>query len=84
MVDRWIVAGRTGQSFGKRRVGLRLVGQDTAAPIGPAQAFVRDLVHLLDGLTVVGFLWPRWDERRQSLADKLMRTVVVAAGQPAG
>jgi len=75
--DRWRRAGRTGQSVGKRALRLQLVGQQTAAPIGAFQAFVRDLVHILDGLTVVGYLWPLWDERRQTLADMLMNTVVL-------
>ncbi len=77
VINRWVITGRTGRSLGKRRAGLRLVGADTGAPVGASRAFVRDLVHILDGLSLVGWLWPRWDERRQTLADKLMRTVVV-------
>jgi uncharacterized RDD family membrane protein YckC len=78
--NRWFVAGRTGQSLGKRVTRIRLVGEPTDAPIGPMNAFVRDLVHILDGFAYVGYLWPLWDEKRQTFADKLMRTIVVNAG----
>jgi uncharacterized RDD family membrane protein YckC len=77
--NRWLVAGRTGQSLGKRVTKIKLVGELTDAPIGPTNAFVRDLVHILDGMAYVGYLWPLWDDRRQTFADKIMRTVVVNA-----
>jgi len=75
--NRWIVAGRTGQSLGKRILKIRLLSEETNQPIGPLNAFLRDLVHVVDGLAYVGYLWPLWDEKRQTLADKLMQTVVV-------
>ena len=78
--NRWFVAGRTGQSLGKRVTRIRLVSELTDAPIGPMNAFIRDLVHILDGMAYVGYLWPLWDEKKQTFADKLMRTIVVNAG----
>jgi uncharacterized RDD family membrane protein YckC len=78
--NRWLVAGRTGQSLGKRITRIRLVGEPTNAPIGPMNAFLRDLVHILDGAAYVGYLWPLWDEKKQTFADKIMRTIVVNAG----
>lgn len=75
--NRWLLAGRTGQSVGRRVMGLWLVGRDTNRPIGPMNAFVRDLVHLADGMFWVGYLWPIWDAERQTFADKLTHTVVV-------
>lgn len=77
--NRWMIAGRTGQSLGKRVTKIRLIGEETQAPIGARNAFIRDLVHILDWLTVVGYLWPLWDEERQTFADKIMRTIVVSA-----
>jgi uncharacterized RDD family membrane protein YckC len=77
--NRWLVGGRTGQSLGKRVTRTKLVGELTDAPIGPMNAFVRDLVHILDGMAYVGYLWPLWDDRRQTFADKIVRTVVVNA-----
>ena len=80
--NRWLTAGRTGQSLGKRVTKTRLVGEETYAPIGARNAFIRDLVHILDALTVVGYLWPLWDDQRQTFADQIMNTVVIneAAG----
>jgi uncharacterized RDD family membrane protein YckC len=75
--NRWIIAGRTGQSWGKRATKIRLVGEETNAPIGATNAFIRDLVHILDALTLVGYLWPLWHDRKQTFADQVMRTVVV-------
>jgi uncharacterized RDD family membrane protein YckC len=76
--NRWLIAGRTGQSLGKRAMKIRLIGADTNAPIGPRNAFLRDLVHILDALTIVGYLWPLWDHKRQTFADQIMKTVVIA------
>jgi uncharacterized RDD family membrane protein YckC len=75
--NRWMIAGRTGQSFGKRSTKIILLGEETYAPIGARNAFIRDLVHILDALTVVGYLWPRWDEKKQTLADQIMKTIVI-------
>ena len=77
--NRWIVAGRTGQSLGKRVTRIRLISELSDAPIGPMNAFLRDLVHILDGFAYVGYLWPLWDEKKQTFADKIMRTIVVNA-----
>ena len=52
--NRWMIAGRSGQSLGKRVTKTRLIGEETQAPIGALNAFLRDLVHILDWLTVRG------------------------------
>ena len=77
--NRWYVAGRTGQSLGKRVTRIRLIGEQSEAPIGPMNAFVRDLVHVLDAIAFVGYLWPLWDDKKQTFADQIMRTIVVNA-----
>ncbi len=78
LYNRWIVGGKTGQSLGKRVTGSRLLSEQTGAPVGAGMAFLRDLVHALDGAAYyVGYLWPLWDEKRQTFADKLMQTVVL-------
>jgi uncharacterized RDD family membrane protein YckC len=79
LYNRWLVAGRTGQSWGKRVTNIALISEQTGQPIGPFNAFVRDLVHILDGLAYVGYLWPLWDDKSQTFADMLMRTIVVLA-----
>ena len=78
--NRWFVAGRTGQSLGKRVTKIRLIGEPSDAPIGPMNAFLRDIIHVIDGFGYVGYLWPLWDDKKQTFADKIMRTIVVNAG----
>jgi uncharacterized RDD family membrane protein YckC len=77
--NRWIMQGRTGQSWGKQALGLKLLRMDNGQPIGGGLAFVRDIAHTLDALPCyIGYLWPLWDNRRQTFADKIMNTVVIA------
>jgi uncharacterized RDD family membrane protein YckC len=77
--NRWILQGRTGQSWGKRALGLKLLRMDNGQPIGGALAFARDLLHTVDALACyLGLLWPIWDARRQTFADKIINTVVIA------
>ena len=77
--NRWMLGGQ-GQSLGKRLVRIRLVSASTGLPVGEARACARDLCHLADlAVGYVGFFFPLWDDRRQTLADKIMRTVVVPA-----
>jgi uncharacterized RDD family membrane protein YckC len=80
--NRAILQGRTGQSWGKQVLNLRLVRMADGQPMGGGMAFVRDLAHILDGLLCyLGFLWPLWDARRQTLfGDKIMNTVVLSEG----
>jgi uncharacterized RDD family membrane protein YckC len=77
--NRSILMGRTGQSWGKKALNLRLVRMVDGQPLGGLMCFVRDIVHVLDALPcMLGYLWPLWDARRQTFADKIMNTVVLA------
>ncbi len=40
-------------------------------------ALVRDLVHIVDGFFYLGYLWPLWDAKKQTFADKILTTLVV-------
>jgi uncharacterized RDD family membrane protein YckC len=76
--NRCIRTGRTGVSIGKERLGLKLVSEETGQPIGGVMAFVRDLAHVVDAvICYIGYLFPLWDDKRQTLADKIVKTVVV-------
>jgi uncharacterized RDD family membrane protein YckC len=78
--NRYILAGRTGQSWGRKALNIRLLSEATGQPIGGGMAFVRDLAHILDGLPFyIGYLFPLWDAKRQTFADKILKTVVVPA-----
>jgi uncharacterized RDD family membrane protein YckC len=68
--------GRTGASIGKTVMKFRVVDETTRQPIGFGKSIVRQLAHLLDtAICYVGFLFPLWDAKRQTLADKLLKTV---------
>ncbi|MFK0248667.1 RDD family protein [Amycolatopsis azurea] len=76
--NRWIKMGTTGQSLGKKIMKIKLVRESDGQPIGPLMAFVRDLCHNLDGWVCgLGYLWPLWDQKKQTFADKILSTVVV-------
>lgn len=74
--NRWWRQGRTGQSIGKKVVGLRLQHQVTGAPIGFGYALLRDLIN---GIIPVylGYLWMLWDDNKQTLGDKAATSVVL-------
>lgn len=79
--NRWYLAGTTGQSLGKKALNLKLVSEQTGQPIGVLMAFVRDICHVVDAvICYVGFLFPLWDAKRQTIADKIVGTVVVPDG----
>jgi len=74
--------GSTGQSIGKRIMGTKVVGEATGQPIGGGLGVVRWLAHLLDTLIcLIGWFFPIWDSKKQTIADKVMKTVVIT-GQP--
>jgi hypothetical protein len=48
--------------------------------IGGGMGIGRHLLHILDALPCyLGFLWPLWDGKRQTFADKIVKSVVVRA-----
>ncbi|MEZ5180516.1 MAG: RDD family protein [Acidimicrobiales bacterium] len=74
--------GQTGRSVGKRVVGTKVVSEQTGQVIGGGQGVIRVLAHFLDGLICgIGYLFPLWDAKKQTIADKVMKTVVIT-GQP--
>jgi uncharacterized RDD family membrane protein YckC len=74
--NRVIRQGRTGQSVGKAALNLYLVSANDGNPIGAGTSFVREVVHLVDGIFYLGYLWPLWDPRKQTFADKILNTLV--------
>jgi uncharacterized RDD family membrane protein YckC len=76
--DRVIRQGRTGQSVGKRVMKIRLVSEHTWQPIGAGTSVGREFAHLLDAYSLyIGYLWPLWDAKRQTFADKVCSTIVL-------
>jgi len=70
--------GTTGSSIGKSVMKFKVVSEKTWQPIGFGLSIVRQLAHILDAvICYIGFLFPLWDAKRQTLADKIMTTVCV-------
>ena len=81
--NRWVLQGRSGQSWGKQLLNIRLARADDGQPVGGTIALLRDLAHIIDSLICyIGWLFPLWDARRQTIADKIMNTVVVVRRRP--
>ncbi|MGP8299606.1 RDD family protein [Streptomyces inhibens] len=71
--------GSTGQTPGKKALGIKVIKETTGQPLGFGMTFVRYLCRYLNGLLCgIGWLWPLWDEKNQTFADKIVGTVVVS------
>ncbi|MGH3722699.1 MAG: RDD family protein [Mycobacterium sp.] len=70
--------GTTGSSIGKGLLGIKVVGELTGQPIGFGMSVVRSIAHALDYIIcLIGFLLPLFTAKRQTIADMLLKTVVV-------
>ena len=70
--------GKSGQTIGKRTVGIRVVDKYSAQPIGTGRAIGRFFAHYLSSQVFsLGFLWMLWDEDKQTWHDKMVRSIVV-------
>jgi uncharacterized RDD family membrane protein YckC len=68
----------TDQSPGKAIMGIRVISEQTGTSIGGGMGIARYFVHMVDALPCyLGFLFPLWDAKRQTFADKILNTVVV-------
>jgi len=69
--------GTTGQTPGKRLMGLRVV-RDTGEAIPFGTAFLRWVGYLISFMPMfMGFLWAGVDRRKQAWHDKIAGTVVI-------
>ena len=70
--------GKTGQTIGKKVLGISLHREADGSTLGFGMAFVRKLAHFLDSIACyIGWLWPLWDNKNQTFADKVCNTVVI-------
>jgi Mce-associated membrane protein len=75
LVNRLLLPAITGWSLGRALVGIAVTRRGGEVP-GPWTLLLRDVAHLLDTASVVGWLWPLWDSRRRTFADMAARTEV--------
>ncbi len=68
--------GTTGSSIGKSLLKFKVVSENTGKPIGFGLSVLRQIAHVVDAVILdIGYLFPLWTAKRQTLADKMMATV---------
>jgi len=80
----WFAAqlGQYGSTPGMRVIGLRCVSLKTGQPLGVGMGIVRWLLHVVADILcvvpyIVDMLFPLWDAQKQTLADKIIGSVVL-------
>jgi len=72
--------GARGQTPGKRIVGIRLQRDTDGQVLGAGMGIAREFAHFVDTFALfLGWLWPLWDGKRQTFADKIVGSVAIVA-----
>ena len=70
--------GKTGQSIGKGVLNIAVVRADNGQYLGAGAGFLRWLVaQIIGGACFLDYLWPLWDDKKQSWHDKIVSSVVI-------
>lgn len=74
-----LTGGASGQTIGKRAMGIRVIDFDNGESIGKGRAVGRALFRaFISGpVLLLGYLWMLWDSEKQTWHDKIVRAVVV-------
>ena len=82
--------GKSGQTIGKSKMRIRLIREDSGAPIGVGYAFLRGLAaYSINSITggiffLVDILFPAFDSKKQRVIDKMLQTIVISEDQFVG
>ena len=72
------LVGTTGQTPGKQVMKIKVLREADGQLLGAGAGIGRAFLHILDSLScLVGYLWPLWDAKKQTFADKIIKSVVV-------
>ena len=72
--------GPTGQTIGKKAIGIRVYDLAQGGPIGYGRAAIRYIGRIASFIVVLlGYLWMLWDGEKQTWHDKFAGSVVVPA-----
>lgn len=70
--------GPTGQTVGKRALGIRVIDLARGGPIGYGRGFIRYIGRYASTIVfLLGYFWMLWDKEKQTWHDKLAGSVVV-------
>ena len=72
---------KKGQTWGRKVVGIKVVGETTGEPLGYGRALGRTLFAGLISAQIfyIGYLWMLWDDKKQTLHDKVVSSIVIRA-----
>jgi uncharacterized RDD family membrane protein YckC len=74
----YLEGGPTGQTLGKKALGIRVVDLRAGGPIGFSRGVIRYFGRILSALPIfLGYFWMLWDSEKQTWHDKLAGSVVV-------
>ena len=71
-----------GVTPGKLVMGIAVLDEHHARPIGLVRTTVRWLLHVLDSILLIGYLRPLWNAQRKTFADSIMGTIVLDTRRP--
>ncbi|HEY0217856.1 MAG TPA: RDD family protein [Cellulomonas sp.] len=71
-----------GSTPGKLAMGIAVVRDADARPVGLVRTVLRLVAHLLDAVLLIGYLRPIWHRERRTFADSLTGTVVLRTPSP--
>jgi uncharacterized RDD family membrane protein YckC len=68
----------SGQTVGKKALGIRVIDFGTGGPIGYGRGFIRWISRILSTIPcLLGYFWMLWDKEKQTWHDKLATSIVV-------
>jgi uncharacterized RDD family membrane protein YckC len=70
--------GTSGQTLGKKALGIRVVDLGGGGSIGFGRAFLRYIGRIVSAIPLfLGYFWMIWDKEKQTWHDKFANSVVV-------
>jgi uncharacterized RDD family membrane protein YckC len=74
----WLEGSPSGQTIGKRVMGIRVYDLRQGGPIGTGRALGRYFARIISTIPcLLGYFWMLWDPEKQTWHDKLVGSVVV-------
>jgi uncharacterized RDD family membrane protein YckC len=74
----YLEGGPTGQTLGKKALGIRVLDLRGGGPIGFSRGVIRYFGRILSAIPLLlGYFWMLWDSEKQTWHDKLAGSVVV-------
>ena len=74
----YLEGSASGQTLGKKALGIRVISLADGGPIGYGRAFIRYIGRIVSTIVLLlGYLWMLWDSEKQTWHDKFAGSVVV-------